>query len=69
MEEKRLLLKVGELADAIGVSKATAYDLINRGAIRSVRLAGRGKRGLLRVPAAALRELTGESAAAPERPR
>lgn len=55
--EQRLLLRVDEVARMIGVSKATAYDLVNRGKIPSVRLAGRGGRGLLRVPAEALRRM------------
>ena len=54
---ERLLLRVDEVARLIGVSKATAYDLINRNEIPSIRLAGRGGRGLLRVPAAALRQM------------
>jgi excisionase family DNA binding protein len=55
--ERRLLLRVDEVARMIGVSKATAYDLINRGEIPSIRLAGRCGRGLLRVPAEALRKM------------
>jgi len=58
--EQRLLLRVDEVARMIGVSKATAYDLVNRGEIPSVRLAGRGGRGLLRVPAEALRRIIEE---------
>jgi len=54
---ERVLLRVSEVADLIGVSKATAYDLVNRGSIPSIRLAGRGGRGLLRVPADALKKL------------
>jgi excisionase family DNA binding protein len=54
---QRLLLRIDEVARLIGVSKATAYDLINRGEIPSVRLAGRGGRDLLRVPALMLRKL------------
>jgi hypothetical protein len=41
----------------IGVSKATAYDLVNRNQIPSIKLEGRGGRGLLRVPADALRKM------------
>jgi len=55
--QPRLLLRVDEVAQMIGVSKATAYDLINRNEIPSIRLAGRGGRGLLRVPADALQRM------------
>jgi excisionase family DNA binding protein len=55
--QSRLLLRVDEVAQMIGVSKATAYDLVNRNEIPSIRLAGRGGRGLLRVPADALRKM------------
>ncbi|MGO9056953.1 MAG: helix-turn-helix transcriptional regulator [Candidatus Binataceae bacterium] len=58
--QDRLLLRVDEVASAIGVSRATAYDLINRGELPSVRLCGRGGRGMLRVPAEALRKLIEE---------
>lgn len=58
---ERVLLRVSEVADLIGVSKATAYDLVNRGSIPSVRLAGRGGRGLLRVPAEALKKLASDA--------
>ena len=65
----KLLFRVCEVADAIGVSRATAYDLIARGQIPSVRLEGRGGRGILRVPAEALRKLARADAtsADPER--
>ena len=56
----RLLLRVGEVAAMIGVSRATAYDLVYRNEIPSIRLAGRGARGLLRVPADALRKMIEE---------
>jgi excisionase family DNA binding protein len=61
--DQRLLLRIDEVARLLGVSKATAYDLINRGEIPSVRLAGRGGRGLLRVPAEALRKTIAERSA------
>jgi excisionase family DNA binding protein len=63
ISSERLLLRVDEAAAMIGVSKATAYDMVKRGSIPSVRLTGRGGRGLLRVPADALRKLAqpGES--------
>ena len=57
ISSERLLLRVDEVAAMIGVSKATAYDMVNRGSIPSVRLTGRGGRGLLRVPADSLRKL------------
>jgi excisionase family DNA binding protein len=57
---ERLLYRVDEVAQMIGVSKATAYDLVNRNQIPSIRLSGRGGRGLLRVPADALRKLIEE---------
>jgi len=65
---EKLFLRVSEVADAIGVSRATAYDLVARGQIPSVRLEGRGGRGILRVPVEALRKLANpEAAATPER--
>jgi excisionase family DNA binding protein len=64
---ERLLLRVSEVADLIGVSKATAYDLISRGSIPSVRLAGRGDRGMLRVPADALKKLASDTMRTGER--
>jgi excisionase family DNA binding protein len=64
--DNRLLLRVDEVAQLIGVSKATAYDLVNRNQIPSIRLEGRGGRGLLRVPADALRKMIEERAASSE---
>jgi excisionase family DNA binding protein len=61
--QARLLLRVDEVAQMIGVSKATAYDLISRKEIPSIRLAGRGGRGLLRVPADALQRLIADRTA------
>lgn len=49
---ERLLLRISEVADAIGVSKSTAYTLAARGEIPTVRLGG-----LLRVSADALQKL------------
>jgi excisionase family DNA binding protein len=60
IQGERLLLRVDEVAAMIGVSKATAYDLVNRREVPSIRLTGRSKRGLLRVPADALRKLIEE---------
>lgn len=58
---ERVFLRIAEVADALGVSRATAYELVNRGSIPSVRFEGRGGRGILRVPAEALRKLAGHS--------
>jgi excisionase family DNA binding protein len=69
IQSERVLLRVDEVAGMIGVSKATAYDLVNRGEIPSVRLAGRGGRGLLRIPADALRKLIEERSTAGDRAR
>ena len=65
----RLFLRVSEVADALNVSRSTAYDLIQRGQIPSVRLEGRGGRGILRVPADALLRLAelNDSRTLPER--
>lgn len=51
-----LLYRPREVADLIGVSRTTAYELIAAGTIPSVRLGN-----LLRVPAAALEKLIAES--------
>jgi excisionase family DNA binding protein len=48
----RLLLRPREVADMIGVSRTTAYDLIAAHKIPSVRIGNH-----LRVPAAALEKL------------
>ena len=50
----RVFYRVTEIAELIGCSKSKAYELVASGTIRSVRIGG-----LLRVPAEALRELTG----------
>jgi excisionase family DNA binding protein len=60
MVEKEFL-RISEVADHLGVSRTTAYDLVNRGTIPSVRLASRGARGLLRVPADALKKLAADA--------
>ncbi len=54
-------LRISEVADRLGISRTTAYDLIQRGSLPAVRLAGRGGRGLLRVPAAALERLAADA--------
>ena len=47
----RLLYRMPETAQALGVSLTKAYDLVYRGVVPSVRLAG-----VLRVPAEGLKE-------------
>jgi excisionase family DNA binding protein len=72
MAEKEFL-RVSDVADRLGVSRTTAYDLIQRGSLPAVRLTGRGGRGILRVPAAALDRLATDAMHAaddaPERAR
>lgn len=60
MAEKEFL-RVSDVADRLGVSRTTAYELIQRGSLPVVRLAGRGGRGILRVPAAALEKLAADA--------
>ena len=48
---ERLLLKPAEAADAIGVSRSRAYELIADGTLPSIRLGSS-----VRVPVSALRE-------------
>ena len=48
------LLKVGEVAERLGVSTATVYALCKRGALQHVRVAN-----AIRVPEAALRAFLG----------
>ena len=50
-EVERMMLRPAEAADAIGVSRSKAYELIANGAIPSVKLGG-----CVRVPVAALQE-------------
>jgi excisionase family DNA binding protein len=52
-----LFLRIDDAAKQLGVSRQTVYDLIRRNTIPAVRLAGRGDRGMLRVPADALKKL------------
>lgn len=54
MTTERLLLRPAECADAIGVSRSKAYELISSGEIPSIRLGGS-----VRVPVEALREWIG----------
>jgi excisionase family DNA binding protein len=60
----KLFLRISEVADRLGVSRTTVYDLIQRRSIPAVRLAGRGGRGILRVPAVALEELAANAMSA-----
>ncbi|OFV90133.1 MAG: hypothetical protein A3G76_12570 [Acidobacteria bacterium RIFCSPLOWO2_12_FULL_65_11] len=53
MNADRLLYRVSEAADAIGVSRAHCYELIARGIVPHIRLGG----GSIRVPRAALEAL------------
>ena len=48
---ERLMLRPSEAADAMGVSRSKAYELIANGEIPSVRLGG-----CIRVPVEALKE-------------
>jgi excisionase family DNA binding protein len=54
---EKMFLRISEVADLLGVSRSTAYDLVQRGQIASVRLEGRGGRGILRVRADSLEKL------------
>jgi excisionase family DNA binding protein len=54
MEQDKLLLKVSEAAQMIGVSRSKMYELIACGAVQSVRLQN-GR--LVRVPVSTLRKL------------
>lgn len=51
MQTERLMLRPGETAEAIGVSRSKAYELIARGEIPSVRVGG-----CVRVPVDHLRQ-------------
>jgi len=57
----KMFLRISEVAEALCVSRATAYDLVARGSIPSVRFKGRGGRAILRVPARALLEIAQRS--------
>jgi excisionase family DNA binding protein len=57
ISNERLLLRIDEVAQLIGVSRTTAYALVNKGEIPSVRIGG-----LLRIPNEALRKLIEERA-------
>lgn len=54
-EMRRLLLTVRETAEVLGVSRSKAYELLDRGALRSVYIDG-----CRRVPAAAVEEYVAE---------
>jgi excisionase family DNA binding protein len=62
IESARILLRPREVADAIGVSRTSAYELISSGAIPSCRIGN-----FLRVPAEALKRLIDERVTALER--
>jgi excisionase family DNA binding protein len=51
--EERLLLRMGDAAAMLSISRAKCYELVNRGVIPVVRLDGSS----MRVPVAALRSL------------
>jgi excisionase family DNA binding protein len=57
ISSERLLLRIDEVAQLISVSRTTAYALVNKGEIPSVRIGG-----LLRIPNDALRRLIEERA-------
>ncbi|HVR88335.1 MAG TPA: helix-turn-helix domain-containing protein [Candidatus Limnocylindria bacterium] len=54
----RLLLRVGEAADALGVSRSSLYALIQAGVVPAIRLGAS-----LRVPRVQLEQLINERAA------
>lgn len=58
---KREFLRISDVADRLHVSRTTVYDLIQRHSLPAVRLAGRGGRGILRVPAEALEKLAADA--------
>jgi excisionase family DNA binding protein len=57
MANERLLLRIDEVASLIGVSRTTAYALVNKGEIPSIRIGG-----MLRIRNDALRRLIEERA-------
>lgn len=48
----RILLRVSEVAEACGMSRSKAYELVAKGLLPAIRIDG-----MLRIPASALREL------------
>jgi excisionase family DNA binding protein len=52
LSNERLLLRIDEVATLIGVSRTTAYALVNKGELPSIRIGG-----MLRIPNDALRKL------------
>jgi len=54
--EKRLFLKVDDVAAELNCSRAKVYSMVNEGALPSVKLAG-----LLRIPRAALEKIASEA--------
>lgn len=59
---EKLLYRIGEAADAIGVSKTILYELINSGEIPVIRV-----RSDLRVPVAGLRAWLAKQPIVPRR--
>ena len=60
MERERLTMTVEEAADALGISRALAYELVARGELPSLRL---GRR--IVVPRRALEALVDDAGATP----
>jgi excisionase family DNA binding protein len=52
MHDERILLTIPQFAEAVGVSRQSAYGLIKSGAVPAIKLGGR-----LRIPRLALDEL------------
>jgi excisionase family DNA binding protein len=57
LSNERLVLRIDEVAALIDVSRTTAYALVNKGEIPSIRIGG-----MLRIPNDALRRLIEEHA-------
>jgi excisionase family DNA binding protein len=51
--EDRLLYRISEAAEVLGISRVKCYELANRGVIPTVRLGG----GSIRVPVQGLRQM------------
>jgi excisionase family DNA binding protein len=60
MSVERLLLKPSEFAEAIGVSRSKAYEILASGSIPVVRLGG--PTGTIRVPVDGLKKWLAEQA-------
>jgi excisionase family DNA binding protein len=68
MQNRRLLYRISEAAEALGVSKASVYRLIAEGRLRAVRI-GRSARIAAEDLERFVREVTGEPDATPARRR